>query len=65
MLEGFHILQEQVAAEHIVDGDVVVGVAFHQFAHDGVAVVVQAQRISGVEIGALVDVLLQEGFVIG
>ena len=41
-LEGFHVFQEEIAAEHVVDGDFVVRITFCQFAHDGVAILVQS-----------------------
>ena len=41
-LEGFHVFQEEIAAEHVVDGDFVVWITFCQFAHDGVAILVQS-----------------------
>ena len=65
MLEGIHVLQEKVAAQHVIDGVIVCRIAFHQLFHDDIAVVAEAKGILGVDKRALVKIGLKEGFLFG
>ena len=47
-LEGFHVLEQEVAAEQIVEGYTVVGIALQQFVHDDIPIVVETKRIGTV-----------------